>query len=353
MGGDGEEKTEPATPKKRNEQRKKGNVMMSKDVVTVVTLFAGVVMIRLGFAGAVDSLSNFLLYCFRLIRGDVTPEITNNMYYQCVGLVLRVCAPLIGVVILAATVATMYQTKMLVTFEALKPDFKKLNPLSGLKRLFSLKSLLMTFMNLIKIILLLVIVFLSVRDFIQIAERYMYAEIPSAITHLMQSIFSMLMRIGLAFLVLSAIDYLYQRWSFEKNMRMTKQEVKEEFKQTEGDPKVKGKIRQIQREMAMSRMMQKVPGADVIVRNPTHVAVALRYRAGEDEAPVVLAMGLDYLAQRIISVAEANDVLVIENVALARAIYAEGELDRPIPPDLYEPVAEIMVYLYKLGRIQA
>ena len=136
-------------------------------------------------------------------------------------------------------------------------------------------------------------------------------------------------------------------------MRMSKQEVKEEYKQTEGDPQIKGRIKQVQRQMAQSRMMQQVPEADVIIRNPTHVAVALRYHVGQDEAPIVLAMGLDYVAQRIIDVAETHDIIIIENVALARALYAEAELNRPIPPDLYEAVAEVMVYLYKLGRIQA
>ena len=148
-------------------------------------------------------------------------------------------------------------------------------------------------------------------------------------------------------------DFLYQHFDYEKGLRMSKQEIKDEYKQSEGDPQIKGKIKQMQRQLAQSRMMQQVPKSDVIIRNPTHVAVALRYHPGEDSAPVVLAMGLDYLAQRIIDVAQTNDIIIIENVALARALYAEAELNRPIPPDLYEAVAEVMVYLYKLGRIQA
>ena len=134
---------------------------------------------------------------------------------------------------------------------------------------------------------------------------------------------------------------------------MTKQEIKEEYKQTEGDPKVKGKIKQMQQEMSRSRMMSKVPQSDVIIRNPTHVAVALRYHPDEDEAPVILAMGADFVAMKIVELAEQNNILVMENVALARALFAEGELDRPIPSDLYEAVAEVMVYLYKLGRLKS
>ena len=164
--------------------------------------------------------------------------------------------------------------------------------------------------------------------------------------------FSMMLKVAAVFLVLAALDLLYQWWSFEREMKMTKHEVKEEYKQMEGDPKIKGRIRQLQMQMARSRMMQQVPEADVIIRNPTHVAVALRYRAGEDEAPVVLAKGLDTLAQRIIDVAESHDITIIENVPLARALYAQVEVNSQIPSDLYEAVAEVMVYLYRLGRIK-
>ena len=163
----------------------------------------------------------------------------------------------------------------------------------------------------------------------------------------------MLMKVILAFLIIAAADYLYQWWDFERQMKMTKQEVKEEYKQTEGDPQVKGRIKQLQRQMAQSRMMQQVPGADVVVRNPTHVAVALRYHPGEDAAPIVLAKGLDYLALKIVEVAEENDVVTIENRPLARQLYADAELNRTIPPDLFEAVADVMVYLYKMDRIRA
>jgi flagellar biosynthetic protein FlhB len=163
----------------------------------------------------------------------------------------------------------------------------------------------------------------------------------------------MLLKVILAFIVLAAADFLYQWWDFERQMKMTKQEVKEEYKQTEGDPQIKGRIKQLQRQMAQSRMMQQVPGADVVVRNPTHVAVALRYHPGEDAAPIVLAKGLDYLALKIVEVAEQNDIVTIENRPLARTLYAETEVNRMIPPDLYEAVADVMVYLYKMDRMEA
>ena len=160
---------------------------------------------------------------------------------------------------------------------------------------------------------------------------------------------SLLLEIIIAFVAVAAFDFFYQWWDYERQMRMTKQEVKEEYKQTEGDPQVKGKIREIQRRMAQTRMMQQVPQADVVIRNPTHVAVALRYRPEQDNAPVVLAMGLDELALRIVQVAEENQISVVENVAVARALYASAELNREIPPELYGAVADVLVYLYRMN----
>ena len=154
----------------------------------------------------------------------------------------------------------------------------------------------------------------------------------------------------IAFIALAAADYFYQWWEYERKLKMSKQEVKEEYKQTEGDPQIKGKIRQIQRQRAQQRMMQQVPSADVVIRNPTHVAVALRYKPDEDEAPVVVAMGLDELALRIVKVAEENEVAVVENVQLARSLYAAVELGYQIPPEFYGPVAEILVYVLKLDQ---
>lgn len=326
---------------------------MSKDAVTVVSLFAAVLILRLTFAASAEKMAEFLTSCFELIRGDIIPAPTSNLFFLSVGVLASICGPMMAVIILATVVATMAQTKLLVSFELIKPKFSKINPLKGLKNLFSLKSLVMTGMNLLKIILLLLIVYASLRELFGIAERYMYADLRDAIKHLLESIFSMLLRVGMAFTVLAAIDFMYQWFHFEKEMRMSKQEIKEEYKQIEGDPQIKGRIRQLQRQMAQSRMMSQVPQSDVIIRNPTHVAVALRYHIGEDVAPVVLAMGADYLAMKIVEVAESNDIIIIENVTLARAIYAECALNQPIPPTLYEAVAEVMVYLYKLGRLEA
>ena len=161
--------------------------------------------------------------------------------------------------------------------------------------------------------------------------------------------FVMAIRIAVAYAVLASADFLYQWWDYERQLRMSKQEIKEEFKQTEGDPQVKGKIKELQRKMAQSRMMQNVPQADVVIRNPTHFAVALRYKPEKDSAPVVVAKGQDSLALRIVKAAEEAKVAVVENVPLARALYASSEVGREIPPELYNAVAEVLVYLYRLN----
>ena len=167
---------------------------------------------------------------------------------------------------------------------------------------------------------------------------------------MLQLVFNLVMKVCMAFAAIAFLDFLYQRWEYEKSLRMTKQEVKDEFKQTEGNPEIKGRIRRIQRQMAMSRMMQKVPQADVIIRNPTHVAVALKYDPDRHGAPVVLAKGLDEAALRIVKVGEENGVYITENKPLARALYAACKLDEEIPAEFYGAVAEILVYLYKLRQ---
>ncbi len=347
------EKTEKATPKKRRDERKKGHVMMSKDAVSVATLVGSVLMLRLMFSTAVEQIAQFTRYCITLAKDRTIVALPKEVLMQAIMLLARVAGPLLAITAFLAIVATMAQTRMLVSFESIKPKFNKLNPIEGFKRLFSLKSVVEALKNILKISILIYIIYTSLREIMEVSERYMYADLIGACTHICTSIFQMLLKVILAFIVLAAADYLYQYWDFERQMKMTKQEVKEEYKQTEGDPQIKGRIKQVQRQMAQQRMMQNVPGADVVVRNPTHVAVALRYHPGEDAAPIVLAKGLDYLALRIVEVAEQNDIVTIENRPLARALYAEAELDREIPPDLYEAVADVMVYLYKMDRVEA
>ena len=344
-------KTEKATPKKRRDERKKGNVFLSKDAVSVASLFGSILVMRVTFAGSMSALGAFMVYCIQLIQNG--GPLSQSMLMRCISLIAQVAGPFLAAGILLSVAATFAQTRLLVSFELIKPKFEKINPLKGFRNLFSLRSLVEALKNLLKVTILLYLIYSSLRGLTGISERYLYADLRGASTHLFSSIFAMLLRVALAFLALAALDFLYQWWDYERQMKMTKQEVKEEFKQTEGDPQIKSRIKELQRRAAQQRMMQQVPKADVIVRNPEHVAVALRYKPYVDEAPLVLAKGLDNLALRIVAIAEEHNITVVENVTLARTLYAQAELYHAIPPDLYEDVAEIMVYLYKLGRVKA
>lgn len=318
----------------------------------MVTFLGGIVALRLVFVPAVNSLREFFYYCFSLIKAPDVEPVPTTVLTRMVERVAVIAGPVLLVVSLAAVVATFAQTRMLVAGQLLKPKLDRISPLSGFKRLFSLKSVVEAVKGLLKIVVLMFFIYSCLRDLVAVSGRYLYADVSGACHHLFQAIFSMLLKVFAAFLVLAAADFGYQWWDFERQMKMSKQEVKEEYKQIEGDPKVKSKIKEIQMRMSQQRMMQQVPRSDVIIRNPTHFAVALRYHAGEDDAPVVLAKGQDELAARIVKVAQEHSITCVENVPLARALYANAELNRQIPPDLYEAVAEVMVYLYKLGKLK-
>lgn len=352
-GGGGGEKTEKATPKRRRDERKKGNVLMSRDVVAVATLFASYVSLRIGLPIIADSMAALVNFCIGLAANlptdGASPIGTELLAQSSMALARSVALPLLATV-LAAVVATFAQTKLLVTFSSLQPKFSRLNPLEGIKKLFSLKSIMEAFKGVLKISILLILIYRFVKNSMLIFMNYMHMDLIGVVQSMLKLGLKMILEVGAAFLVLSFFDYLYQWWEYERQLKMSKQEIKEEYKQTEGDPKVKGKIREIQRRMAQSRMMQAVPEADVVIRNPTHFAVALRYRLGKDPAPIVLAKGQDELALRIVAKAEEAGVAVVENKPLARALYASAEIGQMIPADQYGPVADVLVYIYKLNH---
>lgn len=353
MAGD---KTEKATPKKRRDERKKGNVMMSKDVVAVATLLGSLAMLRIMGDTVVEQAKNLFASSFSLIAesGAATAgQSLRELFTRCILVFVTVAGPFLAVTALLAVAATFAQTRMLVTGESLKPKFNRISPLQGFKRLFSMRSVVETLKSLLKIVVLLYLIFSYFGDTAVGFSRFFDMELGQACSILFNDILALVLRVAVAFVVLAGADFFYQWWDYERQMRMSKQEIKEEYKQTEGDPQVKGKIKEIQRRRAQQRMMQQVPGADVVIRNPTHVAVALRYKPEKDDAPVVVAKGLDELALRIVAVAEENRVAIVENVPLARSLFAGTDLEREIPPEFYGPVAEILVYVLKLDQKEA
>ena len=346
-------KTEKATPKKRRDERKKGNVFLSQDAVAVVTLLGSFAMFWVMSGKIAEQLAGFMRFCFTqcdLAGGLGIGDILHEIVMQSLGLIARTVLPITLVTALCAVVATFAQTRLLVSSELMKPKFSRINPLEGFKRLFSLKSVIDALKGILKICILMVIVYMSINGMFHESAKYLYVDLRASSAHLFSQGMSMIIKIGIAFIALATLDFMYQWWDYERNLRMSKQEIKEEYKQTEGDPQIKGKIKEMQRRRAQSRMMQQVPQADVVIRNPTHFAVALRYHPDEDAAPIVLAKGMDELALRIVRVAEENKVAVIENVPLARALYADADLDQEIPPELYNPVAEVLVYIFRLNE---
>ena len=326
---------------------------MSRDVVAVATLLGSLVMLR-AMSGVVMQRAEDILYtCFDYIGRSYAgflPTIGRELVFNCLTTIAVVAGPFLLVTLILSVAATFAQTRMLVTTEPLKPKLSKLNPLSGFKRLFSLHSVVELIKNLIKISILLYLSYDYFTTVVVSFGRFLDMELNQAAEILFEDIFQLVLRVVVAFTAVAFFDYLYQRWEYERKLRMSKQEIKEEYKQMEGDPKVKGKIKEIQRQRARERMMQQVPGADVVIRNPTHVSIALRYKPEKDNAPVVVAKGLDELALRIVKVAEENHVAVVENVQLARSLYAAIDLGREITPDFYGPVAEILVYVLKMDQ---
>ena len=346
------EKTEKATPKKRNDERKKGNVFMSRDAVSVATLIGSFSVLWLTLPNFSRELGSFMTYCLEMSSdsgGDLM-QYLNELVVQCILVVVKTAGPVLLVTLGCAVAATFAQTRFLIATEPLKPKLSKLSPLKGFKRLFSLKSVVEAVKGILKIILLMAIIYFSIQDMFLESSKYLYTDLDTSSLHLVEYAAGMVMRIAVAFVALAGADFLYQKWDYERQMKMSKQEVKEEYKQLEGDPQVKGKIKELQRRRAQSRMMQQVPDADVVIRNPTHFAVALRYKPERDAAPIVLAKGQDAIALRIVQIAEENQVAVMENVPLARALYAQTELNQEIPPALYAAVAEVLVYIFRLNE---
>jgi flagellar biosynthetic protein FlhB len=245
---------------------------------------------------------------------------------------------------------TAMQTKMLFATDALKFKGSRINPIEGFKKLFSIRSIVEVIKAVIKISVLGYIIYYNYKKHFLELPKLMDVSIGRSVEFTADIIMSIVKTTGAVFIFVAIFDYAYQWWEYEKNLRMTKQEVKEEYKQTEGDPQIKGKIREKQRQQAMNRMMQSVPNADVIVRNPTHFAIALKYDSEKDRAPMVLAKGMDNIAFRIIAEAEKYNIPMIENRPLARGLYDAVEINMEIPEEFYKPVAEVLAFVYNLKK---
>ncbi|MGN1107755.1 MAG: flagellar biosynthesis protein FlhB [Oscillospiraceae bacterium] len=344
----GEEKTEKATPKKRRDQRKEGNVLQSKEIVTAVSVLGIFTAMRLLLGFIAQTILAFYTQSFEQIGStQVNTDTIMSIFVDVITVVVITVLPVCLIAMVLGIIPTIAQTKGLFTMKALKPKFSRLNPLSGIKKLFSLQSIVGILKGLIEVVIIAVVIYNEISARLPKFVALMNAGVMQGITYAALTIYDMVMLICIMLVFVAAADFLFQWWQFEKKLKMSKQEVKEEFKQMEGDPQIKSKIKQRQQQMAAQRMMHDVPTADVVVRNPTHYAVALKYDQDKNNAPQVVAKGKDYLAQRIVAIAEENDVMTIEDPPLARSLYSMVDVGREIPAELYNAVAEVLTVVYR------
>ena len=347
-----EEKTEKATSKKRRDERKEGHVFSSKDVIAVVSLIGTFYFLQIMFPTIYGVLRENMHH-FISLTSQMTEMTVGNLRtvgMEAVKVVAECVIPVALVGVALAIVATGVQTRFLFSKKAASFKLSNLNILKGIKNLFSMKNVIELIKSILKIIILCAVLYQILRDELVYVAQMLDVSPASAAAFTLSEVMGMIFKIGMIFAAIAGFDYFYQRWSYEKQIKMTKQEVKEEYKQTEGNPEIKGKIRSLQRSMARNRMMQAVPDADVIIRNPTHYAVALKYDIDHDNAPILIAKGQDLVALKIIEIGEQNKVAVIENRPLARGLYASTPLDSEIPAEYYGVVAEILVQVFRMNK---
>lgn len=346
-----QEKTEPATPKRREEARKKGDVAKSKELASIAVLSAGVLYLFFAAKGISIRLGGLMEKAFSRIPGlpdsdSKLMELVSQFLHDYLAIIL----PVSLLVCVVAILVNYLQTGVIWSVEALAPKVSKIDPLQGLQRIFSMRSLLELFKSIAKIAIVGWVAFSTLKEEFPHLLPLIYQDRWEILTWLGWASWKITIRCCGVIAVLAIIDYVYQKWEFERKLRMTKQELKDEYKQSEGDPLIKSRIRAIQREMARRRMMEEVPKADVVITNPEHLAVALRYKVEKMAAPRVVAKGADRIAQKIKELATAKGVPVVENRNLAQNLY-KLDLGEEIPARFYQAVAEILAYVYRIkGR---
>jgi flagellar biosynthetic protein FlhB len=346
-----DEKTEDPTPKKYKDARKKGQIAKSQDLNSSLQLLI--------FAIAATSLGNSIFksiatYLKEALLTDYTMPFTHtnvrSFFAKQILVLIQILIPIFAVVFISALVINLAQTKFNYSFDPLKPDFKKLNPIEGFKKLFSKKNFFGLLKNLAKLGLVAYISYIFIKDNIIDIQQISLTSVNNYYTYLSQLLQGFILKFAVILVIVGVVDFIYQKYDFKKSLKMTKQEIKDEYKQIEGDPLVKSKRRQKQRQLAMGRMMSDVPKASVIITNPTHLALAIRYDDKVDSAPKLLAKGSDNVAAKIRELAKVNDIPIIENKPLARVMYKKVKIGQEIPVEFYGALAEVLAFIYKLEQ---
>ena len=343
------EKTEKATPKKRQDARKKGQVAKSQDINTAAVLLG--VFLFLYIAGGFLKERLFSVFEYPITLSATFAFSESDLYLMFIDILMQVAiilGPIMIAALIAGVLANFAQVGAMFSTETIQFKLEKIDPIKGFKRIFSMRAIVEMLKSILKITIIGLVTFYSIwsrlDEIMMLSTKNMGASLVT--------IADITVKTGLfasgALFFLALLDYLYQRFDFEKSIRMSKQDIKQEYKTIEGDPIIKSRIKQKQREMAMSRMMQEIPKADVVITNPTHYAIALKYDENHSDAPYVLGKGLDFIAQKIKLVAKENDIPMMENRPLARALYDQAEIGQAIPEEFYKGVAEILAYVYKM-----
>ena len=346
------EQTERATPKRREEARKRGQVAKSPDLAGAAVFLAGVFVLHALASVTFSNISATMqAVLWRLHEHqDFTIQSVWMLFARAFGATALLMALLFGAALVAGVGVNVLQAGFLFSLQPIVPSFNKINPVTGLQRLFSKQVLVNLAKQLLKLGAVLVIIYTSVMA--NINTLFMLGQMSSTqiIGFIGDLIFGIGWKFGFFLLVVGLLDFAYEKWQYEENLKMSKQEVKDEYRQSEGNPEVKGAVKRRQREFARRRMMAAVPRATVVVTNPTHFAVALEWDEVKMDAPLVTAKGADLVAKRIREIAKEHGVPIMENAPLARTLYAKVELDQTIPSNLYAAVAQVIAFVYKLKR---
>jgi flagellar biosynthetic protein FlhB len=344
---DDQEKTEEPTSKKIEDAREEGNVPKSQDFSGFITLFVAVLAVLSLIKYTDIKIENLYRYYNSFIGDEITKNSLLSMSIYTMKELLLAVLPISLFVAVAGIFAAFVQFGFVFTTKPLIPDLKKIDPIKGMKNLFSIKKLIESIKIVLKVAFVFAIAFYFLITFIKQLPHVLYYSIFNQMLWLRDKVIILASVMLILFLVLALVDLLIVRYQYFKDLKMSKQEIKDEFKQMEGDPIIKSRIKKLQMELAQKRMMQEVPNADVIITNPTHYAVAIRYDKSKDKAPVVIAKGIDNLALKIKEIGRKNMVQIVENPSLARELYKLCDIDKNIPEILYKAVAEVLAFVYK------
>lgn len=357
--GPGGEKTEEPTSKKLDDARKEGQVAKSKEIANAFGILALFLVLKIyvgtigtSFIETFHGVYRQLPDVVKMYNGEIPVYSLQVLIRSMMIRLLIIIVPILLLGVAIAVICDIVQVKWKPTTKPLKPKFSKLNPVKGFGRIFSPNSLVELLKSVLKLVIIGYVVYSYLKD--RLGQIFILYDITlnQAIGLIGEITINLGIRIAMVYMVIAFLDFAYQKWKFHQDMKMTKQEVKDEYKNQEGDPQVKAKQKQRMREASMRRMMSQLPEADVVITNPTHYAVAIKYDPEKYDAPYVLAKGEDYLAQRIKDVAKEHEIEIVENKPLARMLYANVEVGELIPPELYQAVAEVLAFVYHLkGKI--